>query len=177
MEKKISIINTITIFLCMFLFHFGYNLFPNFLTAAFFPVNESLFEHLKLMYVTEIVVSLIVYFIFKQKKVKTNNYFLGLLVTTILNISLFFLLFIPIYRRFGENLIITMLLFLVVLIFSEYIFYLIRKKKDTGNINYIALIIIPILWFIIVYFSFNPLHNDFFFDTKEEKYGINSSIH
>ena len=41
-NKKIIIIDTIAIFICMFLFHSIYNLIPNFLTAALFPVNESL---------------------------------------------------------------------------------------------------------------------------------------
>ena len=172
MEKKISIINTITIFLCMFLFHFGYNLFPNFLTAAFFPVNESLFEHLKLIFISEILVGLVTFFILKKKKIKTNNYFLGLFLSTIANIILFFLIYLPIYNRFGEGLIYTMIIFLIVLIITQYLFYIIMEQKEKTLLNVLSIIFITITWFILVYLTFNPPHTKFFFDTKEEKYGI-----
>ena len=65
-NKKVLFIETITIFLSMFLFHNIYNWFPNFLTASYFPVNESLFEHLKLMFITQIIISLIIYLIFNS---------------------------------------------------------------------------------------------------------------
>ncbi len=172
-NKLLVIINTITIFLSMFLFSFVYEKFPNFLTASIFPVNESLFEHLKLIYVTMIIISIIVYFIFKARDIKINNYFSGLLLTTILNIGLYFVIFLPIYNRFGENIIFTMGLYLVILIITEYVFYLIMNLKQREIYNYISLILIPIIWLSLVYFTFNPRHNDFFYDTIAEKYGIN----
>ena len=42
-----------------------YEKFPNFLTASLFPVNESLFEHLKLMFIAFVLVSLITFVILK----------------------------------------------------------------------------------------------------------------
>ena len=122
-NKNIIIINTIAIFICMFLFHSIYSLMPNFLTASLFPVNESLYEHLKLIYVTQILVGVIIYIVLIIKKIKVNNYFLGLLTSTILNIVIYFLIFIPLYNRFGESLILAMGLFLITLIITEYIFY------------------------------------------------------
>ena len=123
-NKKVLFIETITIFLSMFLFHNIYNWFPNFLTASFFPVNESLFEHLKLMFTTQIIISLIIYLILKIKRIKFSNYLLGLLVSTIVTISLFFLIYLPIYNRFGENLFLTMSIYLITLIIGNIIFYL-----------------------------------------------------
>ena len=175
-NKKIVIINTIAIFICMFLFHSIYKLMPNFLTAALFPVNESLYEHLKLIYVTQIIVGVIIYIVLLIKKVKVNNYFLGLLISTILNIGLYFLIFIPLYNRFGESLFLAMGLFLITLIITQYIFYLILNKKEFEMLNFASLIIIPFIWVLLVYLTLNPLHNDFFFDTKEEKYGINEYL-
>ena len=174
--KIIVIINTIAIFFGMFLFHFGYTLMPNFLTASLFPVNESLYEHLKLIYVTEMLVGFIVYLVLFIKKIKVNNYFLGLLVSTLVNIGLFFLIFLPLYNRFGENIVMTMGIFLVTLIITEYLFYLIMKKDDLEILNFISIIIIPFIWVILFYFTLNPMHNDFFFDTKEEKYGLNEYL-
>lgn len=172
-NKKILIINTITIFLCMFLFSNIYKLLPNFLTATLFPVNESLFEHMKLMFISEIIVSLIVYLAFKFKGIKFNNYFLGLLVSTIFTIILFFLIYLPIYNRFGEGLVYTMIIYLIVLSIGNYIFYLIiSKMKDNVFFNYVSLILISIIWIVLIYFTFNPRYTDFFFDTIDEIYGI-----
>jgi len=172
-NKKIVIINTIAIFLCMFLFSNIYNWLPNFLTAALFPVNESLFEHLKLMYVTFVLVSLITFIVLKVKKNKINNYFLATLVSVILNILLFFLIYLPLYNRFGENLVMTMGLYLITLIISEYVFYKITTEfKHQDLFNAISLILLPAIWCLLIYFTFNPIKNDFFFDPIEEKYGI-----
>ena len=171
-NKKVLFIETITIFLSMFLFHNLYNWFPNFLTASFFPVNESLFEHLKLMFTSQIVISLIIYLILKFKKIKFSNYLLGLLISTIVTISLFFLIYLPIYNRFGENLFLTMFIYLITLIIGNIIFYIISKRKHNYILNLISLVIISIIAVILIYFTFNPLKNDFFFDSIEEIYGI-----
>ncbi|MGN1352793.1 MAG: DUF6512 family protein [Bacilli bacterium] len=171
-NKKVLFIETITIFLSMFLFHNIYNWFPNFLTASFFPVNESLFEHLKLMFTTQIIISLIIYLILKLKKIKFSNYLLGLLISTIVTISLFFLIYLPIYNRFGENLFLTMSIYLITFIIGNIIFYLISKRKHEFLLNLISLVIISIIAVILIYFTFNPLKNDFFFDSIEEIYGI-----
>ena len=171
-NKKVLFIETITIFLSMFLFHNIYNWLPNFLTASFFPVNESLFEHLKLMFTTQIIISLIIYLILKLKKIKFSNYLLGLLISTIVTISLFFLIYLPIYNRFGENLFLTMSIYLITLIIGNIIFYLISKRKHKFLLNLISLVIISIIAVILIYFTFNPLKNDFFFDSIEEIYGI-----
>lgn len=171
-NKKVLFIETITIFLIMFLFHNIYNWFPNFLTASFFPVNESLFEHLKLMFTTQILISLIIYLILKLKGIKFSNYLLGLLVSTIVTISLFFLIYLPIYNRFGENLFLTMSIYLIALIIGNIIFYLISKREHEFLLNLISLVIISIIAVILIYFTFNPLKNDFFFDSIEEIYGI-----
>ena len=171
-NKKVLFIETITIFLSMFLFHNIYNWFPNFLTASLFPVNESLFEHLKLMFTTQIIISLIIYLILKLKRIKFSNYLLGLLISTIVTISLFFLIYLPIYNRFGENLFLTMSIYLITLIIGNIIFYLISKRKHEFLLNLISLVIISIIAVILIYFTFNPLKNDFFFDSIEEIYGI-----
>ena len=171
-NKKVLFIETITIFLSIFLFHNLYNWFPNFLTASFFPVNESLFEHLKLMFTTQIVISLIIYLILKLKRIKFSNYLLGLLISTIVTISLFFLIYLPIYNRFGKNLFLTMSIYFITLIIGNIIFYLISKRKHNYILNLISLVIISIIAVILIYFTFNPLKNDFFFDSIEEIYGI-----
>ncbi len=172
MNKKILFINTIIIFLSLFLFHNIYNLFPNFLTSFLFPVNESLFEHLKLMFTSEIIISLITLLVLKLKNIKFSNYILGLLTGVIVTISLFFLIYLPIYNRYGENLILTMTIYLITLIVGNIIFYLISKRKHNYLINSISLVIIIVITGILGYLTYNPVKTPFFFDPINEIYGI-----
>ena len=172
MNKKVLFINTIIIFLSLFLFHNIYNLFPNFLTSFLFPVNESLFEHLKLMFTSEIIISLITLLILKLNNIKFSNYILGLLIGVIVTISLFFLIYLPIYNRYGENLILTMTIYLITLILGNIIFYLISKRKHNYLINSISLVIIIVITGILGYLTYNPVKTPFFFDPINEIYGI-----
>lgn len=173
MNKKILFINTIIIFLSLFLFHNIYNLIPCSITAFLFPVNESLYEHLKLMVISEFIMGLITYLILKLKKIKFSNYISGLLIGTIITIILFFLIYLPIYNRFGENLIITMLIYLITLIIGNIIWYLISKKNHNKELNNLSLVIIIVITIILGYLTYNPLKTKFFFDPINEIYGIN----
>ena len=171
-NKKIMIIKTITIFLSLFLFSFGYNIFPNFFTTLIFPVNESLFEHLRMIYNTEIIISLIIYIILKIKKYNIHNYIFALLICTIFNIILFYLIYMFIYNRYCSNLIITMTLYFITLSISQYLFYLICLKPNNQFYNNICLIIIPVIWVMLLFWTYNPPHTKFFFDPIKEIYGI-----
>ena len=177
-NKKIMIIKTVAIFLSLFLFSYIYKWLPNFLTSLIFPVNESLFEHLKMIYTCEIIVnaevivSMIIYLIIHKKNNKINNYMFALLLSTLFNIVLFYLIYLPIYNRFGSNLIMTMIIYLVTLIISQYLFYLITNQKHNKLNNQVSLIIIPFIIIILAYFTYKPLKTEFFFDPIEEVYGI-----
>ena len=48
-KKKLMIITTLIAFLLCFPFHFVYDTFPNLITSIFFPINESIWEHMKLL--------------------------------------------------------------------------------------------------------------------------------
>ena len=68
--KNTRIISTIVIFLLCFLFHFIYDWLPNTLTAIFFPVNESIWEHMKLLFSAVCFYGIIDYIILQKFKVK-----------------------------------------------------------------------------------------------------------
>ena len=171
-NKKIMIIKTIAIFLSLFLFSFVYKWIPNFLTSIIFPVNESLFEHLKMIFNASIIVSLIIYVVIHKKNILINNYMLALLLSTIFNIILFYLIYLPIYNRFGSNLIMTMSIYLVTLLISQYLFYLITLKKHNSFYNKLSLIMLPFIIILLMYFTYKPLKTEFFFDPIKEVYGI-----
>ena len=107
LNKRCVRLNTIITFVVGFLVHNIYKWIPSTITTIF-PVNESLYEHMKLIYLSPIISSLILYFIFKRKKYFINNYLFGLIVSTIFNIILFYLMYLPLYYEFGNSMVCPM---------------------------------------------------------------------
>ena len=115
--KKLKIIMTIIIFLLAFPFHFFYDKFSNFIFSIFFPVNESIWEHMKLLFTSIIFSGVIEYIIIKKKDVKVNNYLLSLFIPAILSIPIYLIIFLPIYYKIGENFIITITIMFITILF------------------------------------------------------------
>ena len=173
--KKIKIISIIGIFLLCFLFHFMYDWFPNTLFAIIFPVNESIWEHMKLFYTATFIFGFIEYYLLYKYNIKHNNYLITLFLTAIFNIIIFLIIFLPIYYKIGENMVVTIIIMLISIIISQIIsYYMLKYKKDYKYTEYIALFLIIIGYVIFGYLTYNPIKTHLFFDTQEEKYGINN---
>ena len=63
--KKIKVVAVLGIFILSFLSHFAYDLFPNIIFSFIFPVNESIWEHMKLLSTTILLYGIIEYFLLK----------------------------------------------------------------------------------------------------------------
>ena len=67
--NKWVIIGTFAIYALGAIFHFGYDwLGDNFITRFLFPVNESVFEHVKIVLYPSLIYFIGSYFYFKRKK-------------------------------------------------------------------------------------------------------------
>ena len=172
--KRSRFISTIGIFLLCFLFHFIYSWIPSSLTAIFFPVNESIWEHMKLLFSAVVFYGIIDYIILQKFKIKYNNFFTALFVSALTIIPIYLSLFLPVYHKIGENMVITIGIMLVAIIISQVISYYILKAKDFDKLNIVSLILIIISYIIFAYLTYYPIKNELFFDTQEEKYGINN---
>ena len=64
--KKVKIINVFAVFLLSFLAHNIYKWFPNTITSIFFPVNESIFEHMKIISTCFLFYGIFEFFIIKH---------------------------------------------------------------------------------------------------------------
>ncbi len=53
--KKILLVGLAVTVLVSFPIHFMYNWFPNVLSSIFFPVNESIWEHMKILYTSLLI--------------------------------------------------------------------------------------------------------------------------
>ena len=72
---KIFIVGCILSILLGIFFHFIYDLSGNsFLIGLFFPINESIWEHLKLVLVPITMFALIYSFIYRKKTDMLNNF-------------------------------------------------------------------------------------------------------
>ena len=170
---KLKIINIFITFLLCFLFHFLYSWFPNFVFSIFFPVNESIWEHMKLLYSSIVFYGIIEYFIFKRKKINTNNYIFNLFVTAFLSIIIFLIIYIPFYNIFGENFILNISVLFITIVISQINHYLLLTYNKKSNLNYLGIIGIILSYFIFTFLTYYPVYNNLFYDSANNLYGIN----
>lgn len=173
--KRLKIIGAIGCFLLAFLTHFLYDWFPNVIFSIFFPVNESIWEHMKMLFTTILLYEFIEYIILKIKNIKVNNFLISSFISAILSIPIYLIMFLPIYYKIGENMIITLIIMLITIIIVEIIHYKIIIIKNL-HLDILAFIFIIITYIIMGILTYYPPETDLFFDPQNEKYGINKYI-
>ncbi len=171
--KKTRFISTILIFVLCFLTHFLYEWLPCSLTAIFFPVNESIWEHMKMLFTSIILYGIIDYIILNKFHIKYHNFFLNLFFTAFISIPIYLTIYLPIYYKIGENMFINISLLLIVIIITQVISYYILKMQNCPLANYVSIILIILSYIVFGYLTYNPPKTELFFDTQKEKYGIN----
>ena len=147
-KKKLKILGIMLAFGICFPLHFLYDKFPSCITSIFAPVNESILEHMKILFGSIILSGVIQKVIILIKKEKINNICFSNFVAAISSIPIFLVMFLPIYSIIGENIIITIFIMLLAIIIAEFISYIIMNKKD------FKLEKITIIFVILVYVIF-----------------------
>ena len=171
--KKMLFINTIGIFALCFLFHFMYEWFPNPVFSIIFPVNESIWEHMKMLYSTVLVYSIVEYFILKRFDIDNHNFLLTTFLKSIIIIPIYLLMFLPLYNVFGENMFISISVMLISILIVNFIGYLLLQTEELKYQNWISLALIIIVYVLMGYLTYRPPKTELFYDIKNEKYGIN----
>lgn len=170
--KKIKIINVIGVFALSFLFHFMYEWWPNVGKSIFFPVNESIWEHMKIFVSAILVWGLVDKFLLDKFNIYYNNHFFSTVLTSILSIALYLIIYLPLYKIFGEIMFISIGLMLLVYAFMEYVSYKILSGREL-NINKVFLIIVIIVTYVSFgLLTYKPPKYFLFYDTNLKKYGI-----
>ncbi len=171
------------IFVCILgtLLHFTYELSgENQLVASFSAINESVWEHLKLLFFPMLLSTIIGYFYCVNNKVlgtsptglacdggsvkNTNNFLCGKalgIITSMLFIVIFFYTYTGII---GKSIVfVDIASFFVAVILGEYIAYkLITKKFKCNNLIGIGILVILLVCFII--FTYFPPNLEIFKD-------------
>ena len=165
---KFILISSIIIYGLNFLAHFMFDIFSNDIIAVFFPTNESVFQHMKMIFSCFTIFYFILFIL--RRRFDFENVFLAGLISSLSCIASFLIIYIPIYLRFGENMIFTFILLFLTILLGQYIGYFILKKKDYKIGEIISIIIIFIIFIINGYLTYNPIENFIFWDPQHETY-------
>ena len=170
--KKVKFFGIFVTFLLSILSHFLYNWFPNTFFSILFPVNESIWEHMKLIVTPTILFALLEYFIYKRGSISFNNFWFSYGTSTILGIVIYLIIYLPIYYIFGHNAFIAILLLFIIFVIIEIISYYIMNYRDIKYSLPIGISLIVLTDLLFGYLTYNPIENDLFFDKLEQSYGI-----
>lgn len=173
-EEKWILKGIIILFIIGSLLHSLYDICgKNLLFAFIAPVNESIFEHLKMVTLPLIAWWSIYYILNKNKNgINKDKWFTGLLISLITSIITIPLLFYFYTGAFGfESMVIDILILFLALLFGQLIglhFY----RYFNGFKWYISLGISLIIVLIFIYLTFNPISLPIFKDGVTGGYGI-----
>lgn len=170
-KKKLKILGVVIAFVLCFPLHFLYDLMPNFITSIFLPVNESIAEHMKILFGSIMISSVIQKIIVIKKELNIKNICISNFTGAVLSIPIFLLIFVPIYKAIGENMPITIFLMFITIVISQIISYIIINSKNLKleNVTIFLVIIVYIIFGLLTYF---PPENDLFMDPTNLTYGI-----
>lgn len=170
-KKKLKILGVILAFAFCFPLHFLYDMFPNFLTSIFLPVNESIWEHMKILFGGILLSGIVEKIIVISKKMNINNVCFSNFIAAILSIPIFLFMFLPVYSVIGENIIITIIIMFITIVICEFISYKIMNKNDFKFENKVVflVILVYIIFGVLTYF---PIRNGIFIDPTNQTYGI-----
>ncbi len=171
--KTKFIIIGVVIFLLNFPLHFLYDVFPNFFTSLISPVNESLFEHLKMIFTSFWMGAIIFYFFNKEEGF--FNILFSFLIAAYVCIGFYLLIYIPINMAFGENMLVTISLLFVAIMASQIVSYYILNLKKIKYQNWISIGILIITYILIYFLTYNTPKLPFFEDQETSEYGLTES--
>lgn len=165
---KYILISSIAIYGLTFIAHFVFDIFQYDIIAVFFNTNESIFQHMKMIFTCFFIFYFILFIL--RRRLNYENVFLTNLISSISCIAFFLIIYIPVYLRFGENMIFTFILLFISIMFGQYIGSSFLKKKDYKQVDIISIILISIIFIIAGYLTYNPIKNFIFWDPQHETY-------
>lgn len=158
------------------LMHFIYEWSGNLtIVGILAPINESVWEHLKLTLYPTILWWLIGYFIFKRKCTISKEQWFSSAAVAVITCHLVILSFFYTYTgALGiESLMLDIFSLFLGVIISQYLALHLYKFAKLNTVTYfIAIIIFIFLIITFTLFTFNPPHFPIFMDSITGKYGI-----
>lgn len=153
------------------LWHFGYELFGrNFITGMVFPINESVWEHQKIVYFPLLIAGM---FGFAISKPKNPAIWLGTLVGNLLAMTAVFFGFYLYSSIIGESLLADIALYIASVILGMYSAWWVAINVEGGKkLAPFAIATLVFIGIILVYLTINPPKFGPFIETSSQTYGI-----
>lgn len=154
------------------LFHFAFQYSgENTVVGAFTPVNESIWEHLKLILIPSIIVGVMEYFAFGKDY---SGYFGAKGFATLIGMLFVLTGYYTYSGIFGTNSFVAdILLFIGGSALSSFLTYVFLTRFNLGEReSIIGILIIAFLLIIFMYFTFDPPMLELFRDPLSEDFGI-----
>ena len=135
------------------LLHFLHSWLPNSFTATFSPINESVWQHIKIVFYPFLMVWIIIYFIGKKKHNFTVKQTLisavfGAILCCLFVINLYYLIHFGF--GIGELLVIDLLIEILSLLIAQIIAIHLQMKQKTNNLLFSIAIILLISMIVII---------------------------
>ena len=172
--KNYQIVSTIFVCILGTLLHFTYKFFgENIFIASFSAINESVWEHLKLLFFPMLFSTIIGYFYIGKN---ISNFLcsktLGIIVS-----MLFIIIFFYTYTGIiGKSIVfIDITSFFIAVILGEYIAYKLMISDFKCN-NIIAIIILIVILMCFIIFTYFPPNIGLFKDPVTNQYGITKNV-
>jgi hypothetical protein len=168
-----EIVSFIFVLMVGTLLHFAYQWsMENRLIATFSPVNESTWEHLKILFMPMFLFTIFEYLIVGRKY---HNFYMAKAIGTIIGIYLITSLYYTYIGILGYHiLVIDIVIFILSVLISHIItYYVIKNFNLYGSFSkWFSFITFLLLFVLFVTFTFFTPHINFFLDPKTETYGI-----
>lgn len=169
--KKWKIISVVGIFLVSALLHFIYDWFPNFFTSLFFPVNESIWEHNKIIVGSFLILAIIEKIHYKKRK----NVIFAEVISALVCMTLVMLIFTPVYLyilKTNDNMIVTFAIFIIAITISQIVSYHLLQKEYHPRLEELGVILFVIFFLINIIFTYYPPKFAIFYDYTNQIYGL-----
>jgi len=166
-----QILATVICIILGVLLHFTYEWSgENIIVGLFSAVNESTWEHLKLIFYPMVLVGIIGYFIIGKR---TNNYWLTQ-STGIITAMLFTIVFFYTYKGvIGTNIDwVNIATFVVAIILGQYVTYTLLISPKLYNGELISIVFLIILFLSFILYTFNPPEIGLFKDPVSGIFGV-----
>ena len=151
-----TLIGILVLFVVGSLFHFLYSLTGEcFIVGLFVPINESIFEHTK-MVVLPIFIWWFIFYLFRKKDLFVNAWFTSALIAMISAIIAIPMLFYFYSQAFGiESLVIDILILLASLAIGQ-ILGLHYYRHGKGIEYHFAIVLMIVIIILFAFFTINP---------------------
>lgn len=173
--KNLSIWGAVFVIIAGSLLHFVYGWSGNnFVVGLFAPVNESPWEHMKLVFTPMILFGFVDFYYLKSK---VTNYCFALLKEIGIGIVFILAVFYIYTSIVGHSILaVDISSFVIAVILAKYMGYIFLtetfKKYEFRGLNTISAILLIAIFAFFIYATLNPPHLNPFLDPVTNTYGI-----